>query len=69
MASDAEKRISEQVSGKTFDQAVISLDGKHLYPVHAGIPLLIPQAVIDLSGPKSTLDAKPVDANIRRLER
>ncbi len=69
MASDEEKRMSEKVSGKNCDQAVISVDGKHLYPIHAGIPLLVPQAVIELTSTKSALATTGEGANLRRSAR
>jgi len=70
MASDEERRMSEQVSGKNCEQAVISVDGRHLYPVDDGIPLLIPQTAIDLSSTKkSELATTGQDANLRRSAR
>lgn len=70
MASDEERRISEQVSGKNCEQAVISVDGRHLYPIDDGIPLLIPQAVINLSSTKkSELATTGQDVHLRRSAR
>ncbi len=69
MASDAEKQASERVSGKNCDQAMVSADGTYLYPMHEGIPRLIPQAAIDLSATKSTLATEGEDANLRRSAR
>lgn len=69
LATEAEIQASEHVGGSTCKQGLVSRGGSYFYRVQEGIPLLIPEAAIDLSATKSTLAIEKEAANLRHSAR